>query len=203
VLTNASFLVVYASRHGHSRRVALAVAERLAASGIRVDTTDAEQAESRDTSAYSGVVLTAPIYRSKQSHPAVAWLARHREDLAARPLALLVVSLTAVAVDEAGRAEAQALADGLAKAAGVRATLAVPVAGALEYERYGFVTRLLMKRIAARKGLSTDTSRNHDYTDWAALDDVVRRLLALVDVPAAEARERVRPSVRDAAPAPH
>jgi menaquinone-dependent protoporphyrinogen oxidase len=199
VLTNASFLVVYATRHGHSRRVALTIVERLAARGIRVDATDVDHADSRDPAAYSGVILTAPIYRERQSRPAVAWLARHRSALAGRPLALLVVSLTAAGADEASRTAAQGFADGLAEAAGVDAALAVPVAGSLAYERYGFLTRLTMKRIAARHGLSTDTSRSHVYTDWSAFDALVPRLLGLVDVPESEARGRVCPAAREAA----
>lgn len=49
----------------------------------------------------------------------------------------------------------------------------VPVAGALRYTQYNFVVRLLMKRIARASGGSTDTSRDHEYTDWKALDDFV------------------------------
>ncbi len=45
--------------------------------------------------------------------------------------------------------------------------------GALLYRKYGFVKRLMMKKIVSDKpgGLSTDTSRDHIYTDW---DDVTR-----------------------------
>ena len=45
-----------------------------------------------------------------------------------------------------------------------------PVAGALAYRKYNFLVRWMMKRIAKKAGGSTDTSRNHNYTNWAALD---------------------------------
>jgi menaquinone-dependent protoporphyrinogen oxidase len=34
-----------------------------------------------------------------------------------------------------------------------------------------------MKRIARASGGSTDTSRDHEYTDWEALDRLVDELL--------------------------
>ena len=49
----------------------------------------------------------------------------------------------------------------------------VPVAGALRYSQYNFLVRFVMKRIARKSGGSTDTTRDHDYTDWAALDRFV------------------------------
>jgi len=43
------------------------------------------------------------------------------------------------------------------------------VAGALRYTRYGWLKRMVMKWIAGKAGGSTDTSRDHEYTDWDEL----------------------------------
>jgi menaquinone-dependent protoporphyrinogen oxidase len=43
------------------------------------------------------------------------------------------------------------------------------VAGALVYTKYDYFKRLVMKLIADRRGGDTDTSKDHEYTDWAAL----------------------------------
>lgn len=57
------------------------------------------------------------------------------------------------------------------------------VAGALLYTKYNFFLRLLMKRIAKAAGGDTDTSRDHEYTDWKALDHFVEEFLpALAEV---------------------
>jgi len=42
--------------------------------------------------------------------------------------------------------------------------------GALRYTRYGAVTRWIMKKISARVGGPTDTTRDYEFTDWAAVD---------------------------------
>jgi menaquinone-dependent protoporphyrinogen oxidase len=51
-----------------------------------------------------------------------------------------------------------------------------PVAGAFVFTRYNPLVRWGMKQVARAEGLSTDTSRDHEYTDWLALDDFARRL---------------------------
>jgi menaquinone-dependent protoporphyrinogen oxidase len=47
------------------------------------------------------------------------------------------------------------------------------VAGTLAYSRYNFIIRFVMKRIARKNGAPTDTSRDYELTDWAALDRFV------------------------------
>jgi menaquinone-dependent protoporphyrinogen oxidase len=44
------------------------------------------------------------------------------------------------------------------------------VAGALPYTRYNFLVRFVMRRISRKEGGDTDTSRDYEYTDWAAVD---------------------------------
>ena len=44
-----------------------------------------------------------------------------------------------------------------------------PVAGALLYRQYRPAIRLLMRIISMMAGGSTDTSRDHEYTDWKAV----------------------------------
>ena len=43
------------------------------------------------------------------------------------------------------------------------------VAGALPYTRYNWFIRQVMKRIAAKAGGDTDTTRDYEYTDWPDL----------------------------------
>jgi menaquinone-dependent protoporphyrinogen oxidase len=48
--------------------------------------------------------------------------------------------------------------------------LARSFAGELAYTRYNPVTRWIMKMISRRNGGPTDTSRDYEFTDWAAVD---------------------------------
>ena len=46
-------------------------------------------------------------------------------------------------------------------------------AGALKYVEYDYFKRWMMKRIAEEEDGPTDTSRDHELTDWPALDEFV------------------------------
>jgi menaquinone-dependent protoporphyrinogen oxidase len=40
------------------------------------------------------------------------------------------------------------------------------VAGAVPFTRYGWFKKWVMRRISAKAGGGTDTSRDYEYTDW-------------------------------------
>ncbi len=50
------------------------------------------------------------------------------------------------------------------------------IAGALKYTQYNWFIRWVMKGIARKEGGSTDTSRDHEYTDWRQVAAYARRL---------------------------
>jgi menaquinone-dependent protoporphyrinogen oxidase len=53
------------------------------------------------------------------------------------------------------------------------------VAGALAYTQYGFLKKFVLRQIAKRAGGSTDTSCDHEYTDWPAVDRFVEQHVGL------------------------
>jgi menaquinone-dependent protoporphyrinogen oxidase len=57
------------------------------------------------------------------------------------------------------------------------------VGGRLAYREYGFITRWMMRRIAAAEGGPTDTSRNHDLTNWTEVRLLATDVAALARPP--------------------
>jgi menaquinone-dependent protoporphyrinogen oxidase len=57
---------------------------------------------------------------------------------------------------------------------GWRPTMTKMVAGALPYTKYGWLKRLMMKRIVAKTGGDIDTTRDFKYTDWNDLRNFAR-----------------------------
>ena len=51
-------------------------------------------------------------------------------------------------------------------------------AGALQYLEYDFMTRLAIRLMMKRGGHPTDTSRDHDFTDWHAVERFGRECAA-------------------------
>ena len=70
---------------------------------------------------------------------------------------------------EDGPAQAKAYVEQLTAATDWHPDLVGIFGGALLYTRYGFMKRRLMRSIAEQGGLSTDTSRDYDYTDYDAV----------------------------------
>ena len=83
-----------------------------------------------------------------------------------------------------GRDAAREVVESLVKQTGWQPQQIVCVAGRLAYRKYGFFMKLVMRHLAKKGGLSTDTSRDHDYTDWT-------QITRLADELAAHARQPV------------
>jgi menaquinone-dependent protoporphyrinogen oxidase len=62
----------------------------------------------------------------------------------------------------------------------------------LLYTRYGVLKRWAMRRIVAKAGGDTDTSRDYEYTNW---DEVVRFARAFAEGLTREDRQRESPVV--------
>ncbi|MBE3560975.1 MAG: flavodoxin domain-containing protein [Ktedonobacteraceae bacterium] len=84
-----TILVAYATRAGSTQEVAEAIAETLRECGLEVDFQPAQQVRSLDQ--YRAVVLGAPLYMFHWHKDARHFLARHREALMQRPVAIFAL----------------------------------------------------------------------------------------------------------------
>lgn len=185
-------LMLYATREGHTRRVADHVAASLRARGFAVDVMSVgdELAQELDLGRYAGAVLAASVHVGKHERAMAEFVKTHRADLERLPTTFLSVSLS-----EAGAEDPNASAERRNRAAAnVKTTIGAflrdtgwspghihPVAGALLYQQYRPVVRFVMRFISKVSGGSTDTSRDHEYTDWQALTRFADELAASVD----------------------
>ena len=96
------------------------------------------------------------------------------------PCALYQVSMTAAGTDPEHVVKAEQLVRRLQERTGVHPDLIVQFAGAIRYSQYGWVTKRVMRSIARREGNATDTTRDHEYTDWQAVDRCAGEIAALV-----------------------
>lgn len=173
--------VLYATREGQTQRIAEHVAAGLRGRGLDATASNLrEGGAGSDLDACAAVVLAASVHAGKHEREMIELAKTHRDRLQAMPSAFLSVTLS-----EAGAERKDATAEARARSAtdvrrmidqftrdtGWQPEHVVPVAGALRYTRYNFLVRFVMKRIARASGGSTDTSRDHEYTDWEALDD--------------------------------
>lgn len=194
-------LVLYATVEGQSLKVAEHAARRLRLKGHEVRLLDVSEVRAPFAlSDYRAALLVAPVHVSRHPRPMLRFVSEHRAELAAMPAHFLSLSLSEAGVELASATDAQRsrsrsdvehLTTLLCQATGFPAERVTPVAGCLAYSRYGLVKRLVMRYIAQKSGGSSDTSHDHEYTDFARVDQAVDAFCRDFSSEAARAPEAV------------
>jgi menaquinone-dependent protoporphyrinogen oxidase len=171
----------YATRDGQSRRIAEHIFGRLAESETLSTPKDLALTPpaAADLAAASVIVLVAAVRYGKHLPEADRFLAAYRS-LASPPppLALASVNLTA-------RKPAKTTATGNAYLRKLIArhrlapALAVAFAGRLDYRRYGWLDRQIIRFIMLLTRGPTDPETNVEYTSWPAVDEFAARIAEL------------------------
>lgn len=172
-------LVVFHTGEGQTEKIADRIVRELERQDVRVALSDAASAP--PPTAYDVVVVGDSIHGGRHSRQLARWVERYEAELAALPVALFQVSLTSAIDDETHAGEANRLVQQFLDATGLDPTMVGLFAGALAYTRYGWLKRAVMKRIVSSEGGDTDTSQDHEYTDWDAVDDFAGDVLALAN----------------------
>ena len=180
--------VFYATREGQTCRVAQHAAETLRARGFEAEVRNLRnQVEGIVLNIYSGVILAASVHSGKHEREMIEFVQSHGSELDSMPTAFLSVTLSEAGAERPNATEqehAQFTADvqkvlqAFFAETGWHPKRAKAIAGALLYTKYNLLMRFIMKRIAKESGGDTDTSRDYEYTDWAALDRFVEEFAA-------------------------
>jgi menaquinone-dependent protoporphyrinogen oxidase len=184
--------VFYATTDGQTRRIADVLAATLREHGIgsvAIDLAGPDAAAFRWERA-RGVMLGASVHAGAHQRDAESFVRAHLADLNERPSVFFSVSLSICSKVAREVEAAHTVAEAFPARLGWQPTRVVCLGGRLAYTRYGLVKRFVMRRIARSAGGPTDTSRDHDLTDWIEVRGVAEQLAA-----------RLRPVVRSAATA--
>jgi menaquinone-dependent protoporphyrinogen oxidase len=181
-------LVLYATHEGHTQRIAEHLAATIGARGLSATVVAAARIPTGfSLDDYSAAIVAASVHGGRHEREMIDFVKRHARELEHIPTVFLSVSLSEAGVEDAtGPPErrAQAAADVermiqiFLSETGWRPGKIKAVAGALMYTKYNFLMRWVMKHIARNAGAPTDTSRDCEFTDWAALDRLVDELVA-------------------------
>jgi menaquinone-dependent protoporphyrinogen oxidase len=140
--------------------------------------------------AFGAVLVAASVHMGRHEREMVRFVRAHRGELARVPAAFISVSLTEAGAEDPGRSAAQRaeasrhvalMIEAFFDDTGWHPAHVKPVAGALLYTQYGRLMRFILKRIVRSQGGSTDTTSDHEYTDWPSLarfvDEFIRTAL--------------------------
>ncbi len=177
--------VFFATSEGQTRRIAEVLAGTLRELGLSSDAIDVSSPGARtlDWGAARAAIVAASIHMGKHQQAAEAFVRARLAGLATRPTVFISVSLAICSKNPEEVAKARAIAQAFPDRLGWRPTRVECVGGRLAYREYGFFTRWMMRRIAAAEGGPTDTSRNHDLTDWTEVRMLATDVAALARPP--------------------
>lgn len=172
-------LVVYGTTEGHTRKIAIFIAEHLRAHGARVDLLDsATPAAAAVQPNYGAVVIAGSLHEHLHQRALVHFVKENVAWLNAVPTAVVSVGLAAAIPDPEIQAQARNNLQYFLNETGLKPALARTVGGALLYTKYDWFKRTMMRLIAKQMGKDVDDTRDHEYTDWDDLrrfvDDFVR-----------------------------
>jgi menaquinone-dependent protoporphyrinogen oxidase len=177
----ARFLVLFGTGEGQTRTVAERIEATLTARGHEVETVDVDERPAFDVETFDAVLVGSSIHVGKHHAGIDEFVGTNREALNARPTAFFQVSLSSAVDDPDRRAEAARYVDDLLEESDWRPDRIGLFGGALRYSKYGFLKRLLLKRIARDATGDIDTSQDYEYTDWTEVEAFAEDFAAFVE----------------------
>jgi len=120
---------------------------------------------------FDAVIIGGPIYVGKFPHHLTDWTRKNAALINLMGPALFSVSLNAADPRPEARTTDARLIEEFAKETGIRTCMTASFKGAIHYREYGPIKRWLLRRISKAAGGPTDTSRDHELTDWGKVDE--------------------------------
>lgn len=168
-------MIVYATIEGHTRAIAeflnKEAEKRGHISGLFNATVSPPSPDG-----YDAVIVAGSVHAGKYQTSIEHFVREYHEMINAKKSAFLSVSLTAASDDKESWKELEQQTTDFFIATGWNPTLTEFVAGALLYTRYDFFKRFIMRTMNKKSGGDTDTSRDHIYTDWEQVKQIIGKL---------------------------
>lgn len=180
-MTPRRILLVYGSHYGQTAKIASRMADVIRTTGAAVTVANAGTLPvglaARD---FDVVVVGSSVEFARHQRSVERFVTAQRSALETMPTAFFSVSGAAGDAREVGRAEARGYVDAFVRRTGWHPTLIEMFGGATKYTRYNPFLRWVIKRGMAKSGGPTDTTRDWELTDWAAVERFAAQIATLV-----------------------
>ena len=163
---SARILILYSTTDGQTRRICEALRQAIEAEGHAVTLTDIEADALPDLAPYDKLVIGARIRYGRHSDRVLAFVRAHMRLLRDKPSAFFSVNIVARKPDKNRPETNPYVRTFLRKTAWQPHRVAV-FAGRLDYPRYGFWDRAIIRFIMLLTRGPTDPKAVVDFTDWS------------------------------------
>lgn len=163
-------LLVYSSVDGHTREICERLSGALETQGHRATIEELTPSSAPDPADYDAIVVGASIRYGKHRPEVAEFIESKREVLESKPSAFF--SVNAVARKPAKQtAETNPYVRKYMESITWKPELVGVFAGKIDYPRYGFVDKHMIRFIMWMTKGPTDLQGTFEFTDWSAVDD--------------------------------
>jgi menaquinone-dependent protoporphyrinogen oxidase len=173
----AKLLIIYSTTDGHTRHICERL-ESIAASGNDVSLVAMAEHPDIDVSQFDKVVIGASIRYGKHQQEVFDFIARNEKILDTKPNAFFTVNVVARKPEKNTPETNPYLQKFLKKISWQPARLAV-FAGKIDYPRYGFIDRTMIRFIMWMTKGPTDPTLTIEFTDWDKVDSFGREIAGM------------------------
>lgn len=168
-------LIVYATTDGHTRRICDRLKQVIEGLGRQVTVALLDDAGALDLPGFDRVVIGASIRYGHHQPVVAAFIAQHQALLESRPSAFFSVNIVARKPNK-NTPETNPYCRKFLKSISWRPGVSAVFAGKLDYPRYGFFDRQMIRLIMLITRGPTDPKAVVEFTDWAKVEAFGRQV---------------------------
>jgi menaquinone-dependent protoporphyrinogen oxidase len=162
-------LLVYATTDGHTLQICERLKFLMTALGSRVTLVPIEQADALNLANFERIVIGASIRYGHHQPQVATFIAKHQSVLESRPSAFFSVNIVARKPNK-NTPDTNPYARKFLQGIAWKPQLAAVFAGKLDYPRYGFFDRQMIRLIMWMTHGPTDPKAVVEFTDWVQVE---------------------------------
>ncbi len=163
-------LIIYSSTDGHTKKICLHLKQALETRNDQITLVSINKASASELTSFDKIVIGASIRYGKHSKQTYEFIKNNQETLEGKPNAFFSVNVVARKPEKNTPETNPYLQKFLRQIAWQPKKLAV-FAGKLEYQKYTFWDRLMIRLIMWITKGPTDPKTNIEFTDWKQVDE--------------------------------
>jgi menaquinone-dependent protoporphyrinogen oxidase len=171
-------LLIYATTDGHTLHICERLKFLMTALGSRVTLVPIEQADALQLAHFERIVIGASIRYGHHQPQVAQFIAKHQSILESRPSAFFSVNIVARKPNK-NTPDTNPYLRKFLQSIAWKPQLAAVFAGKLDYPRYGFFDRQMIRLIMLMTKGPTDPKAVVEYTDWAKVEAFGREVCAM------------------------
>ena len=173
-------LIVYGSTYGQTAKISQFLQQLLARENSEVTVYRGDQLPAAlQLASYDAIVVGASLIRERYQKYIEQFVRERGAELRRVPTAFFAVSGSAAGPPAEQQLALEKIKQFCLKT-GWQPTLTASLGGAMAFTKYNWLLRWIMKKISQKRGGPTDTSKDHELTNWLQVEEFAHEFSARV-----------------------